>query len=63
MWKKNIIFKELMKTNGFFKLTYMCDKLQKKKTIHTLIYTVVKVIMTLIKLITASFCKPSENSW
>ena len=52
-----------MKTNGFFKLTYMCDKLQKKKTIHTLIYTVVvKVIMTLIKLITASFCKPSENS-
>ena len=52
-----------MKTNGFFKLTYMCDKLKKKKkTIHTLIYTVVKVIMTLIKLITASFCKPSENS-
>ena len=31
MWEKNIIFQELMKTNGFFKLTYMCDKLQKKK--------------------------------
>ena len=34
MWEKNIIFQELMKTNGFFKLTYMCGKLQNNSYIN-----------------------------